>query len=309
MKQASQSSDTVFSQASTPCPLDDFDALAIEGADAVAFAQAQFASDVGALAVGHWQWTCLLTPQGRVVVLGLLLRPETERLLLLAPGRRAAELAGQLQRFVLRRRVVLAPTQPAVLGTQEGAPTMTPADGGELARDGEALRIDLGGIEGRALRLGGSPLPADPAARAAWRLADALDGIPWIEGDAVACWIPQALGLGRLSAFSTRKGCYPGQEIVARTHFLGRNKRALHRAALPAGLEPPQPGTRLLALDADDSAEAAGEVVFAARTDARGALLAVLREDAPDALRAQGSGQAIAFEPLPPTGVEAPKML
>lgn len=312
MKQASGSSNTLISRPSTPCPLDDFDALAIEGADAVAFAQSQFASDVGALAIGHWQWTCLLTPQGRVIALGLLLRPDAERLLLLAPGRRATDLANHLRRFVLRRRAVLSAVQPTLVGDFSAAASAAPAAGGELVRDGDKIRIELGGAGGRALVLGGAGAAADAAARADWRLFDVLDGIPWLEGAAIEAWIPQALGLGRLAAFSTRKGCYPGQEIVARTHFLGRNKRELRRGALPDGVDHPSPGTRLLAVDADDDAEAAGEVVHAARAGALGALLAVLREDAPALLRPAGSDGAIAFEalaPAPTTGADGAKMV
>jgi folate-binding protein YgfZ len=295
-----------------PCLLDDFDALAIEGADAVAFAHSQFASDVAALAVRHWQWTSLLTPQGRVVVLALLLHPEPGRLLLLAPGRRAAELADRLRPFVLRRRVALVPTQPVVVGDAGGTASPVPAAGGRIEADGAVLCVRIGGAAGRALRVGAPPQAADAAAREAWRLADIDDGIPWLEGAAIAAWIPQALALDRLAAFSTRKGCYPGQEIVARTHFLGRNKRALRRGVVPAAQGLPATGTRLLAVDAAADGEAFGEVVCAARAGARAALLAVLREDAPRLLRPAGSATAIPFEALPPpatTGADGAKML
>ena len=310
MKQASETANTGFSHLHdvVSCALPDVEALALEGPDAVAFAHSQLASDVAALAVGAWQWTCLLSPQGRVVVLGLLLRPDADRLLLLAPGARAAELLARLQRFVLRRRVVLSVAGIAVRGEGGGAVAPVPFAGGAIARDGETLRVELGGVAGRLLRLGGAAAPPDAAAREAWRRLDAVDGIPWIEGAAVESWIPQALGLGRLAAFSTRKGCYPGQEIVARTHFLGRNKREPRRGILPAGVAAPAPGTRLLAAGAADDAEAAGEVVLAAA----GTVLAVVREDAPALLRPAGSAEEIAFEPLPaaePAGAAAAKML
>lgn len=52
-------------------------------------------------------------------------------------------------------------------------------------------------------------------------------GWVWIDQDLQAVWTPQMLSLQRLNAFSLKKGCYPGQEIVARTHYLGKSKRQL----------------------------------------------------------------------------------
>lgn len=295
-----------------PCALDDFEAVVLEGADAVDFAQAQLASDLGTLEPGHWQWTCLLTAQGRVVALGLLLRPVANRLLLVTPGARSAELVERLRRFVLRRRVTLSAVRPAVHGLGGATCGPAPNTGGAIHEVDDAQRIDIGGAAGRFLQVGGAGPGPDPVARAAWRASDAMDGIPWLEGAAVEAWIPQALALERLAAFSTRKGCYPGQEIVARTHFLGRNKRGLRRAMLPLGYDPPAPGTRLVALQAAPDAEAHAEVVFAARGDGTGVVLAVARDDAPRVLQPAGGGPALAFDALPGTaaaGVTETKML
>jgi folate-binding protein YgfZ len=295
-----------------PCALDNFEAVVLEGEDAVDFAQAQFASDLGTLEPGHWQWTCLLTAQGRVVAVALLLRPIATRLLLVTPGARSAELAERLRRFVLRRRVMLSVARPAVYGLGGATSSPAPNVGGAIHEIEGSLRIEIGGVAGRILQVGGTGPRLDAVARAAWRASDAMDGIPWLEGAAVEAWIPQALALGRLAAFSTRKGCYPGQEIVARTHFLGRNKRGLRRAMLPMGYDPPAPGTRLVGLQAAPDAEAHAEVVLAARGDGTGVVLAVARDDAPRVLQPAGGGPALAFDPLPgvaTSGVTEPKML
>ncbi len=284
----------------------------LEGEDAVDFAQAQFASDLGTLEPGHWQWTCLLTAQGRVVALGLLLRPVANRLLLVTPGARSVELAERLRRFVLRRRVTLSVARPTVHGLGGATSGPAPNAGGAIHEVEGAQRIEIGGTAGRILQVGGTGPRPDPAAREAWRASDAMDGIPWLEGAAVEAWIPQALALHRLAAFSTRKGCYPGQEIVARTHFLGRNKRGLRRAVLPQGCDPPAPGTRLVVPQAAPEAEAQAEVVLAARDDGAGVVLAVARDDAPRVLQPAGGGPALAFDPLPgasTAGVMETKML
>jgi folate-binding protein YgfZ len=281
-------------------PLADFEAIALDGPDAVAFAQSQLAADVAAVAVGHWRWACWLEPKGRVIALLLLLRPAADRILLLLPGRRAGELATRLQRYVMRSRVKVAPIQPAIRGRMDPSAAAGLANGGPIAGEGDAWRIELGGVAGRSIESGDGRAagPDADAARARWRLADAADGIPWLEGAAIEAWIPQALGLSRLDAFSTRKGCYPGQEIVARTHFLGRNKRALWRAALPPGAEPPAPGTRCLAADAGPEAEAVAEVVFAAPAAAGGWVLAVGREGPESRLHAQGGTVLLDFQPV-----------
>jgi len=62
---------------------------------------------------------------------------------------------------------------------------------------------------------------------ARWRAEDLVHGLPRLDAAQSEQWTPQMLSLERLRAFSVRKGCYPGQEIVARTHFLGKQKREL----------------------------------------------------------------------------------
>jgi folate-binding protein YgfZ len=292
--------ETSRSSAAFDVPLADFEALALDGPDAVAFAQSQLAADVAAVAIGHWRWACWLEPKGRVIALLLLLRPTADRILLVLPGHRAVELAPRLQRYVMRSKVKITPIQPPVHGSIDPSRATTLAIGGPISGDSDAWRIELGGAAGRGIAVGGEPACDSDAdgARARWRLADAADGIPWLEGAAIEAWIPQSLGLSRLDAFSTRKGCYPGQEIVARTHFLGRTKRGLWRSALPPGAAPPAPGTRCLPAGAGTEAESIAEVVYAAPAAAGGWVLAVGREGHETRLHAQGSADVLEFPPI-----------
>src|SRR5690606_859214 len=84
-------------------------------------------------------------------------------------------------------------------------------------------------------------------------------------------WTPQQLALDRLAAYSVKKGCYPGQEIVARTHFLGKAKRSLQcfTAAGPV----------VAGASVRHEAQDVGEVVRVAPDDARTLLLAVMPLD------------------------------
>lgn len=305
-RQAIETPDTRISRlaAALPCALDDLAALSLEGADAVAFAHAQFASDVAALPPGCWHWTCLLSPLGRVVGFGPLLRPDAERLLWVVPAARADELASMLRRFVLRRRLAIARSASPLSGAADATRAAVPSNGGGLAPHADGLRLDIGGVAGRSLRVGAAA-PDSPAGVAAWRACDVLDGLPRLEGDAVDAFTAHALGLQRVGAFSTSKGCYPGQEIVARTHFLGRNKREPRVAWVGWS---PDPGARLLAPGDDDAADAMGDVVSAATPAGMdAAVLAVVRAEAPERLRLAGTTASGDFERLPPLAPAAQK--
>ena len=90
------------------------------------------------------------------------------------------------------------------------------------------MELDFGGEGGaRTLRIGTAPAIDAADALARWKAFDLAHGLPRLTASQAEQWTPQMLSLERLGAFSVKKGCYPGQEIVARTHFLGQVKRGL----------------------------------------------------------------------------------
>ncbi len=200
--------------------------LTLVGPDARGFAQAQFMNDVEALADGEWHWNGWLTPKGRVIALFALLRVDASTLWLLLPDADPVALLERLRRFVFRSRLVLEPaTGVSVAG---GFSPPLRAEGARSARlDDGTLELDMGGEGGpRTLRVTGEPAAGDDG-HGPWRDADIRHGLPRLAPDQAEHWTPQQLSLERLRAFSVKKGCYPGQEIVARTHFLGKAKRGL----------------------------------------------------------------------------------
>jgi len=202
--------------------------LTITGRDAAAFAQAQFMNDVAALPVGHWHWNGWLSPKGRVIALFALLRFDAETLWLILPDADAESLAGELRRYVFRSKLTLAARDDLHAHGRFARPTQ--ANGATFAIDGDAVELDLGGDGGpRTLRIAPATAADDAMAAAHWRRYDLQHGLPRLHGEQVEAWTPQQLSLERLHAFSVKKGCYPGQEIVARTHFLGKAKRGLMR--------------------------------------------------------------------------------
>lgn len=215
--------------------------LRLSGRDATAFAQAQFMNDVAALVDGGWHWNGWLDAKGRVQALFPLLRLDGEDLLLAVTADSEA-LADALRRFVFRSKVRIERVDLVATG-RLGPPGG--ARGSALVRsvDG-SVELDLSGdAGGRTLRLiapGAQDCGPDPAREQEWWRLAIVHGWPALPGVSLEAWTPQQLSLQRLAAFSVRKGCYPGQEIVARTHFLGRVKRGLARLrgeGLAAGAE------------------------------------------------------------------------
>ncbi len=209
--------------------------MRLSGPDAIVFAQAQFANDVPALADGHWQWSAWLTAKGRVLSVFQLVRIDSQQLLLVCHDGGAEAMADALRRFVFRRKVAINHDTATVANGALQAPTV--ARGAAIAHlDDGRIELDVGSDAlPRTLQLGPALADLGAAAELAWRQSDLRLGLPRLEETQREQWTPQQLGLDRLAAFSVKKGCYPGQEIVARTHFLGKAKRsvALLRAAAP----------------------------------------------------------------------------
>ena len=147
------------------------------------------------------------------------------------------ELADGLKKYVFRSKVVLTPRADLhVSGVWDAA-------SGTGLREFQRLGIDVLSLEWPgARRIDITPAPAGDAptsdAAMPWREVDLRAGIPRLDASQSAQWTPQQLSLDRLGAYSVKKGCYPGQEIVARTHFLGQAKRGLVLLETVAGTKP-----------------------------------------------------------------------
>jgi hypothetical protein len=215
--------------------LSGFTLLQISGPEAAAFLQAQTMNDVLTLTTGQWQWNGWLNPKGRVIALFALLKAADEQFLAILPDFPAAELLPRLQRFVLRARVQLRVVADQACAADIGVKPSHEA--------GQALDFSGDGGQRQLLLLPvTSPLLDDPNLEtdARWYAMDLAHGLPRLAESQREAWTPQMLSLERFTAFSLKKGCYPGQEIVARTHYLGQAKRQLVRltgTALVAGRE------------------------------------------------------------------------
>ncbi len=231
--------------------------LSIHGPDAVAFAHAQLASDVRQLEPGAWQWSAWLDPQGRVRALLQVACRDERHLLLLLRGGTAADMAAGLRPYVLRSRVTIAAGEPRQLVDAE------PRTADAWREDDDGLVLDAGRYAMRVTCVRGGTQD--------WRLAAIEAGHPWLPDALSGELLAPALSLRRLGAVSLDKGCYPGQEIVARMHYRGGGKQHLWQVESDAALAPGMPLTT--------GDETSGHVLDAA-VDANGKhrALAVLRD-------------------------------
>jgi tRNA-modifying protein YgfZ len=239
-------------------PLLQADILSLSGKDAAVFAHAQFTTDVRSLLPHGWQWSAWLDPQGRTQAVFVLMRTEADRFLAWLPLGGAADLRDRLARFVMRAAVRIDTIDDWTLHRLDSADGIAPReyavqpcnDGFAFAQPGPAPRIAW---------LAPAIRPAiDPSALAQWRRADIASRLPLLPPALAGKYVPQALDLERLDAIRFDKGCYPGQEIAARLHFRGGNKRRLWQLRIEGdGIAPATP---LLSGDGRE----AGHVLYAA---------------------------------------------
>jgi len=200
--------------------------LLIEGPDAITFAQSQFSSDVATLAVGDWQFSAWLDAQGRVLTLFHLARLDEQRLLLLLRGGDAAVLRDGLRRYVFRAKLSLEIPAPYILHDGPAVPM-------HAARvEHEIISLGCDSHSMRLLQANSLASTHDEDGDDAWQLAQVRLGWPWLPDSLLGKLLPPALSLHRLQATVLNKGCYPGQEIVARLHYRGGNKRHMHCVGL-----------------------------------------------------------------------------
>lgn len=270
--------------AAVACPATDVARLRFEGPDAQAFLQGQLSSDVAALADGGVQWSSYNSPKGRMLA-SLALWREREGVYGAAlAADLATTIARRLRMYVLRAKVTITERDDALVGVAGPSAAAAVSDAlgvglgaGRFARSGDAEVVGL--PDGRLL-VAAKNLDLPRGDASLWRYARIAAGVPLITAATTDLFVPQSLNLDALGGISFRKGCYPGQEIVARAHYLGRLKERLY--AFRADAAEPAPGARLHAAVFGD--QPCGTVVNAAPHPAGGcALLAVVQRAAAEA--------------------------
>jgi folate-binding protein YgfZ len=263
--------------------LSNLSAVRFSGADAGSFLHGQLSADVLGLASGGVTFACYCEPKGRVLAL-MLVHSDQEAYHVIMSAALATAVTERLKIYRMRSKVeieILA--GHSVLGLVEG-------DGTGWVPE---LSMPLPDSK-RRLAVSAGRMSADPeeSLRQAWKYAELQMGICWLSAETSAQFLPQMLGFVQLGAVNYRKGCYPGQEIVARTHYLGKVKR--HPRLLDCRLSAcPRPMDRI-DIWADGKAHEAVVADCARGQDGMIRLLAVTRmEPEASADRVQYEGETV----------------
>lgn len=238
-------------------PLPTLATLLVRGDDARSFLQNQLSSDLAVVSDTRGQLSAWHDPKGRVLAF-LRVLPHPDGFLLVMHAGLLAAVEQRMRMFVLRARVSIE-AGPGVYGIAAETLATLLAPGASLPGPDEpapagalpavvtghfsALRLpgDAGWLVAGALPP--DQVAQDAAAAAAWERAELEAGLPEVYPETSGEFVAQMLNLDRIGAVSFTKGCYPGQEIVARAHHLGRVKRRAQVVDLPG--PPPAPGTKL----------------------------------------------------------------
>ena len=302
--------------AAVVCDLTPLGALRVAGADAASFLQGQFTNDVEALGTGAAQYSAWCSAKGRMLANFLLLRIDATSFELLLPASMIDAVRKRLAMFVLRSKVAIQDSSgdavrigiggPDAAAALRAASIDVPAQF-ECRTLTEGLIMAVPGVRYVALL---QPALAQafwarvsraarPAGFPVWQWLTIRAGIPVITPATTDRLVPQMANWDALQGVSFRKGCYAGQEIVARTQYLGRLKE---RAAI-AHIDgpPPSPGDKLYSSAFGD--QSCGLVLNAAASPEGGsdfvAALQIAAMQSADVRLGAPDGRAITFLPLP----------
>ncbi|HEY2037497.1 MAG TPA: hypothetical protein VGG96_10815 [Steroidobacteraceae bacterium] len=258
--------------------LDDLGALRVVGVDAARFLQGQLSNDLARVSAERSALAGLHNPQGRAIALLRIVQLAPNDFLALLPQELAAAVASRLSKYVLRAKVKVTDESPSwrITGLiasgldvatqiQSASAASAPLAGypcaaGDQRLLGATVVICIGEQPARWLLItpasakeasdpatasSGAALPHGvPARRDVWRQLDIIAGMPQIYAATSEEFVAQMLNLDVVGAIAFDKGCYTGQEVIARAHYRGRVKRRLQRfrSRVPLDLRPGDSG-------------------------------------------------------------------
>ncbi len=191
----------------------------VRGQDAGQFLHNQLSADVLALSPGQSTFACYCEPKGRVLALLLVSRKGDDGYNVIMSRSLASAITQRLRIYVMRDKVKIEILDDfTVYGLY--------SDPGIPSRTSQTTLVPLPSANEFFLVSNEAyPSQANADTENAWRQAELKRGITWLSPATSGQFLPQWLGFEQLGAVNFRKGCYPGQEIVARTHYLGKVKR------------------------------------------------------------------------------------
>tara|TARA_R110002111_G_scaffold196683_2_gene262530 strand:+ start:318 stop:1250 length:933 start_codon:yes stop_codon:yes gene_type:complete len=242
-------------------PLTQLGVLTVSGADSQTFLQSLLTNDIAQLNLHESQYSGFCTPKGRLLALFFIIRSEASTYQLVLPKDLCEAMTKRLGMYVLRSKVTVTNASDNVVCA--GATLRQPELPADITYHPIATNIQRGLIicpTDKADELCTSLIEQQFQAQATayWLYRDITDGIASVVTETQEKFTPQQLNLDITNAVNFQKGCYPGQEVVARLHYLGKASRRMFTAEF-SGTTLPENGCEILT----DEGKVAGHIVSA----------------------------------------------
>ncbi len=219
----------------------------IDGEDAAQFLQGQFSNDINAISPATGQLSSYSTPKGRMLAIFYICKRGDEFLLIISKDI-AEAIMERLQMYIMRSKVsIKALDETSLIGLCNDASgeilnslkLEVPKDEYQVSTSNALVCMNIPGISPRYLIIGDETLHKEITSldtnninvysNTYWQWLDIMAGIPNITINTQEAFVPQMANMELIEGVSFSKGCYPGQEIVARLHYLGNTNRRMFR--------------------------------------------------------------------------------
>lgn len=306
------------------CALSDlshFGLIRVSGEDAEQFLQGQFTNDITKVTDTHSQLSSYCTPKGRMLASFRIFKLDGHYLLQM-PRATHANVMKRLPMFILMSKVTVTDASDELVSigitgkcAQEALQSnfsSLPQNAGDATNEGGMSLLCLPGknpryqVTGEAAQISelwkaSVEAGAQASDRTFWALQDIRAGIPWVESETIEAFVPQMINLQLIDGVSFTKGCYTGQEVVARMKYLGKLKRRMYLAKVESNTAP-EAGEELFS-SSSASGQGAGKVVNVATSPAGGyellAVTEIAAHDSNDLHIGDSEGPGLDFISLP----------
>ena len=246
------------------CDLSHFGLITIAGEDAATFLQGQLTNDIQQVTDTHSQLSAYCTPKGRVLATFFITKRQGMYYLSMAKDLLEPTLK-RLRMYVMRSKVALEDASMSLVHFGFAAP-----DGDlrlkEILGKAPEQAYDTIQINNLTIMRQPAPIPrfkilgeledarklwerlnvnAACVGRNGWDYFNVMSGVPMVTANSTEAWVPQMMNMHLIGGVSFTKGCYPGQEIVARLKYLGKSKRQMYRIGIPHCIKRPLAGTHI----------------------------------------------------------------
>jgi len=262
-------------------PLTHLGVIRITGEDKETFLQGQFTNDTRNIDKSSSQLSSYCTPKGRMLANFRIYEDDHDNWFIVIPEERLDAILKRLSMFVLRSKVEITDASDEILllglngdCISQALDISLPVKADEVSHDDSFSFIRVETLSPRYLVAGNADKimalwqkldNASPASSSAWRLGDIKAAIPTVFESTQEAFIPQMTNMQLINGVSFTKGCYTGQEVVARMQYLGKLKRRMYKVSFEYDAKV-KPGEEIYS-SISQSGQGAGKLVDAVNTE------------------------------------------